>query len=109
MLNVGCTLSTSDRIGPRVSRPAPRFVLTAPGSTVPGVLDILGLDTLFAEMVGGIGLALVAGNLFALWKHRRGERPEGAEEDAPFRAGRVAFLTIVGVLMAVWGGVSVFA
>lgn len=76
---------------------------------MPGVFDILGLDTLFAEMVLGIGLALVAGNLFALWKHRRGERPEGSEADAPFRAGRVAFLTVVGVLMAIWGGVSVFA
>jgi hypothetical protein len=72
------------------------------------VFEILGLDSLFAEMILGIGVALVAGNLFALWKHRRGERPEGVDADAPFRSGRVVFLTLVGVLMAVWGGVSVF-
>lgn len=76
---------------------------------MPGVFDILGLDSLFAEMIFGIGLALIVGNLFALWKHQRGERPEGADEDAPFRTGRVVFLTVVGVLMAIWGGVSVFA
>jgi hypothetical protein len=102
-------MATSGRIGPEgiptdaVVRPRCR------PSTVPGVFDILGLDSLFAEMIFGIGLALVAGNLFALWKHQRGERPEGADEDAPFRTGRVVFLTAVGVLMAIWGGVSVFA
>lgn len=70
------------------------------------MIDILGLDSLFAEMVFGIGLALVFGNLFALWKHRRGERPAGVEGE--FRAGRVAFLLLVGVLMAAWGGASIF-
>lgn len=68
--------------------------------------EILGLDSLFAEMTFGLGLALVVGNLMALWKHRRGERPEGV--DGEFRTGRVAFLLFVGVLMATWGGVTVF-
>lgn len=72
------------------------------------MLEILGLDSLFAEMILGIGVALVGGNLFALWKHRRGERPKGVEEDAPFRTGRVIFLAVVGTIMAVWGGLSVF-
>ncbi|MFO7549128.1 MAG: hypothetical protein R6X29_09715 [Acidimicrobiia bacterium] len=68
--------------------------------------DILGLDSLFAQMVLAIGVALVLGNGFAWWKHRRGEAPEGADV-ATFRAGRVAFLMVVGGLMTVWGAVSV--
>lgn len=71
------------------------------------MFDLLGLDSLFAEMVLGIGLALVVGNGWALWKRRQGRRPEGAVGE--FRPGRVAFLMAVGVLMAVWGGVTLFA
>ncbi len=70
------------------------------------MLEFLGIDAIFAEMILGLGLALIAGNAFALWKHRRGERPEGATGE--FRMGRVAFLMAVGAVMAVWGGVSVF-
>jgi hypothetical protein len=66
--------------------------------------DILGLDTLVAEMVTGLGLALVVGNLLAWRKHRRGERPAGVEGD--FRPGRVRFLIVVGLLMALWGAGS---
>jgi hypothetical protein len=72
-----------------------------------GVADILGLDILFAQMVLAIGVALVLGNGFAWWKHRRGEAPEGADVST-FRAGRVAFLTVVGVLMTAWGALTVF-
>jgi hypothetical protein len=68
--------------------------------------DILGLDDIFAELVLGLGLAILIGNGLALYKHRRGERPEGVEGD--FRAGRVYFLMVVGVLMVVWGAASVF-
>ena len=78
----------------------------APGN-VPTVVDILGLDSLFAEMILGIGLALVLGNGFAWWKHRRGERPDEAAGE--FRSGRVAFLMVIGVIMAVWGTASVLA
>jgi hypothetical protein len=70
------------------------------------VFEILGLDAIFAEMTLGLGLALVGGNMLAWWKHRKGERPEGAEGE--FRAGRVMFLTSVGVLMAAWGVASIF-
>jgi hypothetical protein len=70
------------------------------------VFEILGLDSLFAEMTLGLGLALVFGNLFAWWKHRKGERPEGAEGE--LRTGRVVFLSLVGVLMATWGALSIF-
>ncbi len=70
------------------------------------MLEALGIDSLFAEMTLGLGLAIIAGNGFALWKHRRGERPAGTT--GSFRMGRVVFLMIVGLLMAIWGGLSVF-
>ncbi len=68
--------------------------------------DLLGLDDIFAELVLGLGLALVIGNGLAWRKHRRGERPEGVEGE--FRPGRVWFLGTVGALMTIWGAVSVF-
>ncbi|CAN5898914.1 hypothetical protein BH23ACT5_BH23ACT5_10450 [soil metagenome] len=68
--------------------------------------DILGLDAIFAQLVLGLGLALIVGNGLAWHKQRRGERPAGAEGE--FRAGRVVFLMVIGVLMTVWGAVSVF-
>lgn len=69
------------------------------------MIDILGLDSIFAELVTALGLALLAGNLFALWKHRRGDHPTGVEGE--FRSGRVAFLLVVGLLMTVWGVASI--
>jgi hypothetical protein len=71
------------------------------------VIDILGLDTLFAEMVTGLGLALLVGNLLAWWKHRRGHRPPGVEGE--FRGGRVRFLLTVGALMTIWGVASLIS
>lgn len=67
--------------------------------------DILGLDSIFAEMVLGIGLALIIGNGLAWWKHRQGSKPAGV--DGEFRKGRVRFLMAVGVLMTAWGLASV--
>ena len=63
--------------------------------------DILGLDSLVAEMVTGLGLALIVGNLLAWRKHREGETPAGVS--GAYRAGRVRFLLVVGLLMTVWG------
>ncbi len=74
---------------------------------VVSLTELLGFDALFAEMILGIGLALVLGNGFAWWKNARGERPADAEGD--FRRGRVIFLMTVGLVMAVWGAASVFA
>ena len=68
------------------------------------MMDILGLDSLFAELTLALGLALLLGNGFALIQHRRGKYPEG--HDQTIRRGRVWFLMGVGVLLAVWGGVS---
>jgi len=69
------------------------------------LIDILGLDTLFAEMITGLGLALLVGNLLAWRKHTKGERPAGVEGE--FRRGRVAFLLVIGLLMTVWGVASI--
>jgi hypothetical protein len=71
------------------------------------VVDLLGLDTLLAELVLGLGLALLAGNGFALIQARRHARPDGAVGD--IRRGRVWFLMVVGLLMALWGGFSLLA
>jgi len=69
------------------------------------VSDILGLDNLVAEMTLGIGLALMVGNGWALWRNNRGAAsPTGA----PLRTGRVYFLLGVGILMAVAGLASLF-
>lgn len=68
--------------------------------------DILGLDAIFAEMVLGLGLALIIGNGLAWYKNSRGDRPRGVEGE--FRRGRVIFLITVGVLMLLWGAASVF-
>ena len=71
------------------------------------MIDILGIDTLFAEMVTGLGLALLVGNLLAWWKHRKGEHPRGVEGE--FRQGRVMFLLAIGFLMTVWGVASMLS
>lgn len=69
--------------------------------------ELLGLDAIFAELVLGLGLAILAGNGLAWYRQRRGEKPAGVEGE--FRAGRVIFLLAVGVLMTAWGALSVFA
>jgi len=76
-------------------------------ATVTGLMDIIGFDQIFPELIFGVGLALLIGNGLAMWKHRKGERPEGVEGE--FRPSRAWFLSSVGVLMAVWGAVSIFS
>ncbi len=66
--------------------------------------EILGVDSLFAQMILAIGAALLVGNLLAWRKHRQGSAPEGMEGE--FRPGRAAFLMAVGTLMVVWGVAS---
>ena len=63
--------------------------------------DILGLDTLLAQMMTALGLAMVVGNGFAMWKHSRGEGPK--DVDGAYRPGRVRFLLAVGLLISAWG------
>jgi hypothetical protein len=69
------------------------------------VADLFDVQNLLPELVLGLGLALLVGNGLAWLKHRRGETPKGVV-DAQYRAGRVVFLVIVGLLMTTWGAVT---
>ena len=64
-------------------------------------MELLGGEALFAEMVAGLGAALLLGNLVAGYRHRKGQMPKGQEGD--FRPGRAIFLGSVGSLMLLWG------
>ncbi len=63
--------------------------------------DFLDLDSLLAQLITALGLALVFGNGYAMYKHARGEAPEGFE--AQYRPGRARWLLVVGVLISIWG------
>lgn len=74
---------------------------------MPPVGDIFDFDNLLPELILALGLALLIGNGLAWWKHRRGEAPKGVE-GAQYRPGRVMFLSIVGLLLTIWGAVTLF-
>ena len=86
----------------------PIGVEVPPGYLPLSMLELLGIDTILTQLVFALGLAIVLGNGYALYKNRRGERPQGAEEGAQLRMGRVAFLMVIGTLMSIWGAVSLF-
>lgn len=67
--------------------------------------DLFDIDRLLPELVLALGLALLIGNGFAWWKHRKGEIPEGVP-DASYRQGRVRWMMAVGFLLTLWGAVS---
>lgn len=68
-------------------------------------MDLLDFENLLPQLILALGLALLIGNGLAWWKHRRGEAPKGLEE-AQYRPGRVAFLSLVGLLLTIWGAAS---
>lgn len=68
---------------------------------------LLGLDTLLAQLITAIGLALVGGNGLAILNHARGRVPANVQGE--FRAGRARFLLAVGVLISIWGIGSLIA
>jgi len=68
-------------------------------------VDLLDFENLLPQLILALGLALLIGNGLAWWKHRRGEAPKGLEE-AQYRPGRVAFLSLVGLLLTIWGAAS---
>lgn len=67
--------------------------------------DLFDIENLLPELILALGLALLLGNGAAWWKHRRGEVPAEVE-DARYRPGRVIFLSIVGLVLTVWGAVT---
>ena len=71
------------------------------------VVEALGLDALLGQFVVALGGALVLGNGYAIYKARRGERPQG--EEGEFRPARAWWLLGVGIVILVWGLVSLLA
>jgi hypothetical protein len=69
--------------------------------------EFLDLSLLVKQLALAFGIAMLAGNLYALYKHRKGDKPKG--EEGEFRAGRAAWLISVGLLISIWGGVSLLA
>lgn len=65
------------------------------------MVDILGLDSLLAQIVAALGAALVFGNGFALLMDRRGKKPKG--EEGELKRPRAWFLLVVGLVMTYWG------
>jgi hypothetical protein len=65
------------------------------------VVDLLGLDSLLAQIILAIGGAMVLGNGFAIIQDRRGRAPKGAQ--GAFRAGRAWWLLAVGTIITIWG------
>lgn len=82
-----------------------------PGRRVPcsavDIVDVLGLDTLLAQFILALGLAMVLGNGFAVYKARRGEKPKDVSGE--FRATRAYWLIAVGAVITVWGAASLLA
>ena len=71
------------------------------------VEELLDLNLLVKQLALAFGLAMVIGNVYAVYKHSKGDKPKGEEGD--FRAGRAAWLIGVGLLISIWGGVSLLA
>lgn len=68
------------------------------------IVEILDLDQLIVLVVLAIGLAMLAGNGFAIWQHRKGNKPKG--EEGEFRPARAYWILAVGLIMTIWGAVS---
>lgn len=69
------------------------------------ITELLGLDDLLSQFILAVGAALVLGNGYAIYQHRRGRKPKGATGE--FRAARAWWLLAVGVVIGSWGLASV--
>jgi len=68
------------------------------------IVEILDLNRLLVLMVLAMGLAMVFGNGFAIWQNRRGKKPKG--EEGELRGPRAYWLLGVGLVMTIWGLIS---
>jgi len=71
------------------------------------MVDILGLDSLLAQIVLALGAALALGNGYALFTDGRGQKPHG--EEGEIKRPRAWFLLAVGMVMGYWGLASLIA
>lgn len=71
------------------------------------VSDILNLTVLVEQLALALGLAMVLGNAYAIYRNQMGGKPKG--EEGEFRRGRAYWLLGVGIIISVWGGVSILA
>lgn len=69
--------------------------------------EFLDLNILIKQVALALGLAMVIGNAYAIIQNRRGVTPKG--ETGEFRPGRAYWLLGVGIFIAIWGAVSIFA
>jgi hypothetical protein len=67
--------------------------------------DFLDFENLLPELVLAFGMALLIGNGAAWWKNRLGETPREVP-DARYRPARAIFLSLVGLLLTVWGALT---
>ena len=70
-------------------------------------VDLLGLDTLLAQLILAVGLAMVLGNGYAIYQNRRGKKPKAARGE--FRPSRAYWLLGVGLIITLWGALSLIA
>jgi hypothetical protein len=71
------------------------------------VQDIFALDLLIKQLALALGLAMVLGNGYAIYKNRKGDKPK--DEEGEFRPARAYWLLTVGILIATWGAVSLLS
>ena len=71
------------------------------------IQEILNLDLLIKQLALALGLAMVLGNGYAIYKNRKGDKPK--DEEGDFRKGRAYWLLGVGILISAWGGISLAA
>ena len=69
--------------------------------------EFLDLSLLIKQIALALGLAMVIGNGYAIIQHRRGRSPKG--ESGAFRAVRAYWLLGGGVVIALWGAVSLLS
>lgn len=74
---------------------------------MPFVGDLFDFENLLPEMILALGAALLIGNGLAWWKNRKGQTPRDVQ-DAVYRPGRVYFLMVVGLVLLIWGAVTLF-